>query len=169
MIQGKKLNTIIFGALAVVAVIIAGCAPPFSRAALDRVDRTVTFKELRGDPERFRGTWLMLAGIIIQTRNTDEGTFIEVLQKPMDRRSRPLETDETGGRFIITTSQFLDPAVYHGGKRISVVGEVAGSKTQPLGEIPYRYPVVRAKELNLWEPTSGPHFVFGVGAVFHGR
>ena len=94
----------------------------------------------------------MLAGVIIEARNTKEGTSIEVLQRPMDRRGRPYETDVTEGRFVITTDWFLDAAVYHRGRRIAVVAEVAGRKILPLGEIEYQYPVVVAKELHLWEP-----------------
>ncbi len=157
---------LLFAALA----LAGGCAPPFSREALDRIDRTVTFRELRKDPERFRGTWVMLAGVIVGTKNSTEGSFIEVLQKPASSRGEPLDTDESDGRFIIASTGFLDAAVYHGGRLITVVGEVSGSKVQQLGDMQYRYPVVNAKELHLWEPGAGPHFVFGVGVgVFHGR
>jgi outer membrane lipoprotein len=156
--------------LVTLAVLLSagGCAPPFSRAALDQVDKTVTFTELRSDPDRCKGKWVMLAGVIIGTKNTQEGTFIEVLQRPTERSGRPLDTDATEGRFIISSAKFLDAAVYHGGRLITVIGEVAGLKVQPLGEIEYRYPVIGARELRLWEPSSGPHFSFGVG-VFHGR
>ena len=147
-----------------------GCAPPFSQGMLDQVDRTITFTELRSDPDRYKGKWVMLAGAIVGTKNTQEGTFIEVLQRPMDHSGQPLDTDATEGRFIISSAKFLDAAVYHAGRLISVIGEVAGLKVQPLGEIEYRYPVVTLKELHLWEPGAGPWFSFGVGvSVFHGR
>ncbi len=149
------------------ALWVAGCAPPFSRQALDQVDRSITFGELQSDPARYDGKWVMLAGVIVSTKNAKEGTFIEVLEKPMSRRGKPLETDATGGRFIISSEQFLDSAVYHPGRMITVVGVVAGQKVQPLGEIEYRYPVVTARELRMWEPGAGPQFIFGVG-VFHG-
>ena len=145
----------------------AGCAPPFSRQALDQVDRNITFGELQRDPDQYKGKCVMLAGVIIDTKNTKEGTFIEVLQKPMERRGRPLETDTSEGRFMISSSQFLDAAVFHAWKRITVIGEVAGQKIQPLGELQYRYPVVTARELHLWEPTFGPRVTFGVG-IYHG-
>jgi outer membrane lipoprotein len=151
-------------ALPLIAILgVASCAPPFAKGTLEKVDRSISFRELQRDPDTFKGRWVMLAGVIIEARNTKEGTSIEVLQRPMDRRGRPYETDVTEGRFIITTDRFLDAAVYHRGRRIAVVAEVAGRKILPLGEIEYQYPVVVAKELHLWEPSSGPQFFFGIG------
>src|SRR5574340_145767 len=80
---------------------LAACAPSFSREFLDKVDRTVTFRELQSDPDRYRGTWVMLGGVILETRNTREGTTIEVLETPVDRRGRPYDVDASRGRFII--------------------------------------------------------------------
>jgi outer membrane lipoprotein len=141
----------------------AGCAPTFPREVTDRVDRRVSFKELQGDPEKFKGTWMMLAGVIISSRNAKEGTFIEILQKPMDSDGRPFDTDETEGRFLVQTEEFLDSAVYHRGRVITVVGEVAGRKTMPIDETAYQYPLLVAKALHLWRPSTGPRFFFGIG------
>jgi outer membrane lipoprotein len=141
----------------------ASCAPPFAKGTLEKVDRSISFRALQSDPDTFKGRWIMLAGVIIESRNTKKGTSIEVLQRPMDSRGRPHETDATEGRFIITTDRFLDSTVFHPGRRITVVAEVAGRKILPLGEIEYQYPVVVAKELHLWEPSSGSRFFFGIG------
>jgi len=141
----------------------AGCAPPFAKGALEKVDPSISFRALQSEPDTFKGKWVMLAGVIIESRNTKEGTSIEVLQRPMDSRGRPHETDATEGRFIITTDRFLDSTVFHRGRRITVIAEVADRKILPLGEIKYQYPVVVAKELHLWEPSSGLRFFFGIG------
>jgi outer membrane lipoprotein len=168
IVTRKKYKMVPFAAIAAL-LWLGACAPPFSRSALDQVDRAITFNELRSDPDRYKGKWVMLAGVIVGTKNTQEGTFIEVLQRPMGRRGQPLDTDATEGRFIISTAQFLDAAVYDTGRLITVIGEVAGLNVKPLGEIEYRYPVVGAKELRLWEPNAGPRFSFGVGVgIFHG-
>ena len=170
MIMTSQERLFATGLILPVLLLVGGCAPRFSQAALDHVDHTITFKELRSDPDRYKGKWVMLAGVIVNTKNTKEGSFIEVLQRPMDHSGQPLDTDDTEGRFIISSVQFLDAAVYHGGRLISVIGEVMGLKVQPLGEIEYRYPVVEARELQLWEPSAGSRFSFGVGVgVFHGR
>lgn len=143
---------------------LAGCAPhPFSQEMLDKVDRTISFPELLKDPERYKDAWVMFAGMIIVSRNTQEGSYIEVLQKPMDSDGRPLQTDATGGRFIVRSDTFLDAAVYHKGRLITVIAQVIGKKEQPLDEIQYQYPLLVAKTLHLWEPSPGPRFFFGLG------
>lgn len=145
---------------------VAGCAPTFPRQITDRVDRHITFKELKADPEKLKGTWLMLGGVIVSSRNAKEGTYIEIMQKPLESDGRPVDTDETEGRFLVQSEEYLDSAVYHRGRVITVVGEVAGQKTMPLDETTYQYPLLAAKAMHLWTPSSGPRFFFGVG-VFH--
>ncbi len=162
-------RAVIVLAVLAVALSIAACAPTFSREALNRVDRTVPFRQLQAAPDSYRGRWLLEGGVIIETRNTREGTVIEVLERPLDRQGRPRETDDSAGRFLIQSDQFLDPADFHPGKRISLVGEVTGQEVRPLGDMHYRYPVLTAKELHLWEPRSSPQvsFGFGVGVYHH--
>lgn len=140
-----------------------GCAPPFPKQMLDKVSRNMSFKELQSAPEKYKGTWVMFGGVIASARNAKEGTLIEVLQKPVGGSGRPLQTDVTEGRFLLLADQFLDTAVYHAGREITVIGEVAGLRVQPLGEIEYRYPLVTGKSIHLWDPSSGPRFVFGIG------
>ncbi len=142
---------------------MAGCAPVFPKETLERVDRNIAFKELQKDPDRLLGSWVMVAGVIISTKATKDGSLVEVLQKPMDRDGRPLDTDATEGRFIAQTKEFLDEAVYHPGRLVTIIGEVAGKKVLPIDEIMYQYPLLTAKALHLWRPSSGPRFFFGIG------
>ncbi len=151
-------------------VLIAGCARPFPSRITDQVDRKISFADLRKDPGNYKGKWVMLAGVIVASRTDKDGsTYIEVVQRPADSEGRPLRTDETGGRFIAVSKQFLDPAVYRGGRVISVVGEVVGDSVKPLGGMAYRYPLLAVEALHLWEPSYGPRYQIGVGVgVFHG-
>jgi outer membrane lipoprotein len=156
---------IVIAALFVAA--LAACAPPFSRQLLDQVDRTVDFAALQREPGRYTGKVVMFGGIIVEARNLKEGSQLEVLQQGLDGEGRPVRSDETAGRFLIVTERFLDAAVFHRGREVTVIGEVAGQQTLPLGQIEYRYPVIRARDIHLWSPYSGPHFSIGIG-VYHG-
>lgn len=163
-------NQLILGVIlsAVVATFAPGCAPTFSKEVMNQVDRTVSFRDLQKAPEQYQGKWVMLGGVIIETRNSAKGSAIEVLETPLDRQGRPRETDETAGRFLIESPEFLDAAVYQPGKRISLVGQVRGQEIRPLGEMNYRYPVITSQELRLWEPGTSPRVSFGFGlGVYH--
>ena len=140
-----------------------GCAPPFPRDTLDKVNRNISFQELKRDPEQYKGARVMLGGMIIASKNAKGGTLIEILQKPLDTNGRPLETDMTEGRFLVQSTAFLDSAVYHQGRLITVIAEVIGRKELPLDEIIYPYPLLTVKDLHLWSPSTGPRFIFGIG------
>jgi outer membrane lipoprotein len=141
----------------------AGCAPPFPKETLDKVNRNVSFLELRKEPEKFKGTWVMLGGMIIASKYSKEGTLIEILQRPLETDGRPLQTDSTEGRFLVQSDTFLDSAVYHEGRLITVVAEVIGRKELPLDDVMYPYPFLMMKDLHLWDPSQGPRFFFGIG------
>jgi outer membrane lipoprotein len=163
-----KKHLILFAILSAVAAAMTACAPTFSKEIMEQVDRTISFRDLVKAPERYQGKWVMLGGVIIETRNSAQGSTVEVLQTPLDRQGRPRETDETAGRFIVESPEFLDAAVYQPGKRISLVGQVRGQEVRPLGEMNYRYPVISSKELRLWEQGTSPRVSFGFGVgVYH--
>jgi len=162
-----KWNLALITVAAAVAIGAAGCSPPFPKELLEKVENNVPFTALQKDPDKYAGKLLMIGGIIVDTNNLKEETRIEVLQMTLDGEGRPEQTDDTGGRFLIMTQQFLDGAVYHRGRLITAVGEVAAPQVLPLGEIEYHYPVITAKALHLWSPYVGPSFSFGIG-VYHG-
>lgn len=107
-------------------------------------------------------------GYIHQTRNTPEGTYVEVIESPLNSRNRPEEIDRTRGRFLILYPGFAEPVQYAQGRSITVVGEVRGVQELPLGEILYSYPVILKRYDRLWNPKTRPdvHLGIGVGTVF---
>ena len=147
----------------------AGCARTFPQQITDRVDKSITFDDLIKNPDAYKGKWVMFGGVIAASKTEKDGnSYLEIVQKPAESGGRPMQTDQTGGRFIAVSKQLLDPAIYASGREITVVGEVAGASVRPLGEIAYRYPLLTVEALHLWEPSYGPSFGIGVGVgVFH--
>jgi outer membrane lipoprotein len=164
-----KIRTILIWSalLAGLLLLAGGCAPPFSKELLASVDDTVLYADLQKDPERYRGKVLMVGGTIVETKNLQEGTQFELVQKPLESSGRPRATDESGGRFLVLSPKFHDAAVYMRGRPITFIAEVAGQRVQPLGEVSYRYPLLKARETHLWTPYSGPRFSIGIG-VYRG-
>ena len=148
--------------------ILNSCAQTISKEVRDQVDPAATFKAVLQDPDSYKGKTVLWGGKIIQTRNTQDTTWIELLQQPLAHNDRPILGGASEGRFLIRHEGFLDPAVYGRGRELTLVGEVRGRETRQEDEIDYSYPVVSDKQLVLWGPEqeSTFHFGLGVGATF---
>lgn len=153
--------------LAALALILAsGCAPVISKDTLGTVDRGLEFSEVAGRPADYIGKSVVFGGTILETRNEESRTVVEVLQEGLDSRLRPAERDESAGRFLVEFQGFRDPAIYSRGKRITVAGEITGTERLRIGRITYDYPVIQPREHSLLDPPSydpGPRIGIGIG------
>ena len=103
---------------------MTGCVSGVSEYSRAMVTYQGTFPELQGAPEQHRGQVAMLGGRIVETTPSATGTEIVVLQLPLAARDKPALHQASQGRFLISTPEFLDPAVYSKLTLITVVGEV---------------------------------------------
>ena len=144
------------------------CAQAISKEVREQVDPAATFKAVLHDPDSYKGKTVLWGGKIIQTRNTQGTTWIELLQQPLARNDRPISGSASEGRFLIRHEGFLDPAVYGRGRGLTLVGQVRGRETRQEDEVDYNYPVVSDRQLVLWGPEQEPtfHFGLGIGATF---
>lgn len=147
-------------------LLLTGCASAFPEDALRSVDRSVTVTALRRDAAVNLGRRVLLGGDILATRPMPNQTEVELLSKPLDSDDRPRHGDVSDGRVIVTTQQFLDPAVYAAGRRMTVIATVTGEEERKIAELPYRYPVVAAEAIKLWprevivpaDPAPWPYY-----------
>lgn len=128
-----------------------GCAYPISSGLRQAASKNLTFSMVLQDPAAHEGAIVIWGGEIITTTNLKDGTEILILHSPLNYQLMPAEAALSLGRFIARSPQFLDPALYKSGKKITVAGEIAGKETRPLGQTEYTYPLVQVKELHLWE------------------
>lgn len=155
-------------ALAMMAMLLlAGCAHVISTKVLEEVDASLTFAHVLKVPEAYTGKTVLFGGDVIETQNLPDKTLVVVLQRPLGSRGEPRAGDVSEGRFVITSAEFLDPAIYNPGRKITVAGTVVGKEVRPLGEITYAYPVIEKRELYLWPEEEAasdePKVHFGVG------
>lgn len=141
--------------VAAAALLVAGCArPPFPEALTRSVNRSLSLGQIRADPPAYRGAQVILGGEILATVPRPGATEIEVLARRLDASDAPEPSDRSAGRFLARASDFLDPAIYARGRRITVLGTVAGVEERPVGELPYAYPIVTVERIKLW-PKEG--------------
>jgi len=114
------------------------------------VDPSLNLAEVRKDPEAYQGKLVLWGGVIVEAKNTKEGTLVEVLQTAMNVEGRPKNLDRSEGRFLALYDGYLDAAVYSEGREVTIAGEIEGKRVLPLGEIQYTYPLISVKEIHLW-------------------
>jgi outer membrane lipoprotein len=137
--------------LAAAAAFWAGCAAgPFPGELTRSVDRSLGLAGIRAHPQDHQGARVILGGEIVATVPKPGETEIEFLSRPLGGGDAPERSDRTDGRFLVRAREFLDPAVYARGRRLSVLGTVTGRVERRLGELPYAYPIVTAEQIKLW-------------------
>jgi outer membrane lipoprotein len=149
---------------------VSGCTAGISQLSRSKVTYTGTFSTLQKTPDTYKGEVVMIGGRIIETKTSPSLSEIFVLQLALDTGGRPVNPDQSEGRFIVQTKQFLDPAIYQKDMLLTVVGTLKGSKVGSIGGLEYSYPLIELIEIKLWpkEMQTRPmiHFGIGVGTSF---
>lgn len=97
------------------------------------------------------GSTVRWGGVIIDTRNEENKTCFEILSRNLGKYMRPELEDSTLGRFIACKDGFYDPEVFAEGREITLTGTVRTIEEHPVDDFNYRYPVLDAKDIVLWE------------------
>jgi outer membrane lipoprotein len=143
------------------------CTSVISSGMRSQVTPNVSFADVAQNPAVHIGQVIIAGGTIIETKNLQEGTLLEILQYPTTSRGRPKLGKPSEGRFLVLVPGYLETTIYRPGRQITVAGEVSGLRELPLGETTYRYPVFTPRELHLWsEGNSGPRLHIGFGFGF---
>lgn len=154
-----------FFCFSVLIFFLTGCAHVVSEQTRQRLDAGVYVEALFQNPDSYKGKTVMLGGVIASAKNTAEGTYIEIVERPLDSRGRPIDTDISRGRFIMFYKGYLDTAIYTQGRKITVAGSVAGSMVRPLGDVDYNYLLLNSIEHHLIRPRQAPSVSFGIGIL----
>lgn len=168
-ILNLKLLAIFF--LLLSSLLFSSCGPKVIPEDLERkVEKKISFGEVKKNPESYKGRRILVGGEIIEIRNLQDKTEIEILQKPLGRDRAPLNVDESDGRFVLIHPSFLDPSLFRSGRRITAVGLVEGSRTEQVGQAQMVEPVLQSEHIHLWPPGEGgraePSIGIGLGFGF---
>lgn len=140
-----------------------GCSHVISHDIRSISDDQLSLSAVFKDPESYHGSIIIIGGTIVRTLNKDEGTYIEVIEKPLDYRGIPKHSDSSYGRFIVIHPGFLDGELFSKGRHVTVAGEIIGSRVQKLDEMDYSYLVLQSREIHLVRPGRGTAVYFGIG------
>ena len=154
--------------LLIAIALLTACAgaPPFDTK---NVNATLAPNQVETKIDAVRGARVIWGGVIINSKNLETGTQLEILAYPLNDRQRPRLDREPLGRFIVEHRSYLETVDYAPGRELSVTGTISGTKEGKIDESKYIYPAVTSEQLHLW-PKGGadePQFHFGIGVMFH--
>jgi len=140
--------------------LIAACAP--------RIPPTLqgTFPEVtvaQAQTQNITGERVRWGGEIASTTPQNGQTCFEVVAKPLDRKTRPIATDDSSGRFIACAPGFYDPTIYAPGREVTQVGTLDGTSTAKVGDYDYTFPKVSVETVYLWPKRVPPELAYPYG------
>ncbi|RFA24797.1 hypothetical protein CAI21_20220 [Alkalilimnicola ehrlichii] len=146
---------------------LAACAtgPGFDRAG---VDTDIMPPRAVAEMDARQGERVIWGGTVINVRNLEDRTRLEILAYPLDRSQRPRTGASAAGRFLVDYPGYLETADYGSGREVTVVGELLREQRGKVGDAEYRYPLVAAEDVYLWprEPVrEQPRVRFGIGVM----
>lgn len=152
-------------------LLIAGCSAAPSREAdaartdLARTDLPPHHVATLASTPHERVRW---GGMIVEVRNRETSSEIEVLAYPLDRKHRPLLKAPTEGRFIAVMPGYVERYDWPQGRFVTLHGTITGTREGLIDEKLYVYPVLTAEGSHLWPAgyqNRGPRFSFGIGII----
>ena len=136
------------------AGILGGCTHVMSETGLATVDRSITYADIKKNPEALAGKNVLVGGIIAENSSNGDVMQLEVAQLELLDNGVPDESSRSAGRFLAVSGELLDPLFYRPGTLITLIGEIKGQKVQKLGSNDYRYPLLSAKEIRLFRASD---------------
>ncbi len=133
-----------------VLLALAGCASTVPQAIRAMPADQPTVVAARAAPEALRGSAVRWGGELIRIRNLPEHSELEILARRLDGDGEPDPDSPGEGRFIARVPGFIDPADYAPGDRVTVAGVLDGSSEDKVGDYPYIFPIVAAREHYRW-------------------
>lgn len=106
---------------------------------------------------------LRWGGRIQGLQNLVSSTRIEVLSYPLNGQGRPIIQGPASGRFLLEVEGFLEPHEFPPGALVSVKGRYARVVEGRIGEASYRYPLLLAERMAVWEALERRGSVYAPG------
>lgn len=147
-----KLFSVLMG-----SALLAACASAPEQIAFEQPN--LNFTQVAQNPAAYSEKEVRWGGIVARVENLEKDTLIEIVNLPLGRKARPVENQETGGRFIARVPGFLDPMIYEVGKEITVVGKLAKPMPGKVGEHKITFPVVDTRGHYLWKKRPNYEYV----------
>lgn len=149
----KLFKPVFFTGILISFAFLSGCQsniPPEIRQSLEGAPNVA---EVRQQPQDFISQSIRWGGLILDTVNGQDSSRLTVMALPLNDRGKPSTYEKSPGRFIAVVDEFLEPLEFARDRKVTIIGNIAGTETLEVGEFPYEYPVIQVDQYYLWPKT----------------
>jgi outer membrane lipoprotein len=133
--------------IAFLGMLLAGCAGQPCYAPVGNPSLTPSVVAASGG---HLGELVQWGGVLVETRNLENRTELEVVGYPLGKCGWPLTGAGQMGRFIIVRPGFFETADYQSGGRVTCTGRISGVREGRLGAAEYAVPLLESYKVRLW-------------------
>lgn len=128
---------------------LGGCAaaPAFEQLPATSAPAPYAVME---QPERWLDQPVVWGGMILDVKNFDRYSEIELLAYPLDDRQQPMLERADEGRFIAIVPGYTEAEDFAPGRFVSLIGDITGGREAPLRNETYYWPEVSVARLKIW-------------------
>jgi outer membrane lipoprotein len=122
----------------------------------------ISYSQATQNIAQFKDAPVRWGGVVIDVENEQNFSLVQVLYYPLNSFGRPRLGEANEGRFLIKSTEFLDPAVYTKDTEITVAGTLKGDIERKVGNKTLRLPLISSKVIHLWPAyVPGNYYNYG--------
>lgn len=150
----------------VFAALVTGCAataPAFENMPASTAPSPYVVAET---PQRFADQSVVWGGMIVEVKNFESYSEIEILAFPLDDKQQPMIEQADQGRFIAIAPGYVEGEDFAPGRFVSLIGHISGGREDTLRNERYYWPEVALERLKVWPRDfryNKRRFSLGVG------
>ncbi|BFU90624.1 MAG: hypothetical protein NTAFB01_18110 [Nitrospira sp.] len=168
-----KVNAGFWVGCALISIVLSGCNryQVIPDHLVKQVNEKLSYDQVKGAPETYRGQIVVWGGEVLNAIRDAESTTVEVLEIPLNKDHIPLNGWASSlGRFLAIDSrgEIIAPAIFKGGSRITVIGEILGSRTETHDKATYDFPVLAIRDMTMWEDRTRANYPFAGYSSYYG-
>lgn len=149
------ISNVLFNTGWLTAILLASaCSSNIPPEIKNPVPDSPDVNQVRNQPDIYQSQKVRWGGIILETENKQNASWIKIVALPLDEDGEPRDSDQSPGRFIAIVDEFLEPQLYNSDRKITVTGHVVRFETLKVGEFSYNYPVIQVENYYLWPAKS---------------
>ena len=138
--------------------LISACSSHIPPEIKEPVAGSPGVDQVRNQLEAFQSKKVRWGGIILETENKQNASWLKIIALPLNEYGEPRDTDQSPGRFIAIVDEFLEPQLYTRDRQITVTGHVLRHETLKVGDFSYDYPVIQVEHYYLWPIQTEPDY-----------